>query len=121
MPYYLIFLVILTVYWLPYILGNLIGIPFLIISPGAADLAMGVSVCVFSISLMFFLRMYLDRPTMKDYGLTTDRLGSNVFLAVKLFMMMLGVEFIVLSIFSALGISFEGSDQQIDIFFIVSG
>jgi membrane protease YdiL (CAAX protease family) len=120
LPYYLIFLVILTVFWLPYILSNFIGGPFLFISENAGGLAIGISLCILTIIIMWFLRRYLDRPTWKEYGLSTENLGSNLFLAFKLVFIIFAIELLVIYLFDYIGVSFEGGVEEVDIFFIIS-
>ncbi len=116
----LIFLVCITVYWLPYIISNMISIPFLFISEKSAEVAMGIALCLITIALMLFLRQYLDNPTMKDYGFSSKNLGGNLVLTTKLIFIIFAVDFLVLEFFSALGVSFESEPIDIDIFFILS-
>jgi membrane protease YdiL (CAAX protease family) len=116
----MIFLIIFTVYWLPFFLGGIIGAPFFYLGSGVANVINGVVICFFSILIMVLLRQFFDRPTIKDYGLSGEKLGSNLFLAFKLVFIIWAVEFIVVYIAEFIGISFEGGPQQIDIFFIIS-
>ena len=80
----LIFLVCISVYWLPYIISNFIGASFYFLSPKLAEVILGVALCVLTLALMVFLRQYLDRPSLKDYGLSTENLGNNLKLTIKL-------------------------------------
>jgi hypothetical protein len=111
----MIFLIIFTVYWLPFFLGGIIGAPFFYLGSGVANVINGVVICFFSILIMVLLRQFFDRPTIKDYGLSGEKLGSNLFLAFKLVFIIWAVEFIVVYIAEFIGISFEGGPQQIDI------
>ena len=120
MPLVLIFLICITVYWLPQFISGLIGVPFYFMGLKIAELASGISLCVVTILIMFFLRRNLDKPTLKDYGLSTQNLGSNLVLAVKLIFIIFAVDYLVILIFQGLGVSFEGGPENIDIFFIIS-
>ena len=120
MPYILIFLVCLTVFWLPYLIANFIGAAFFLIDSQLAIVIMGILLCIFTVGLMQFLRQRLDRPTVKDYGLTSENLGSNLILTIKLIFIIVAVEYLLISIFQSIGISFEGGVTDVDIFFIIS-
>ncbi|WP_455391589.1 CPBP family intramembrane glutamic endopeptidase [[Eubacterium] cellulosolvens] len=119
-PLVLIFLVCLTVYWIPYILSNFIAAPFLWFGDDVAEIAIGGILCSMTIILMLFLRRNLDRPTWEDYGLSTKNLGSNLFLAVKLVFVIYAVESLVVYLAQAIGISFEGGVGEVDLVFIIS-
>ncbi len=120
MPLILIFLVCITVYWLPYIAANLIGVPFYTINPDLAEVVAGIALCVLSIALMLLIRSNLDKPSLKDYGLTTENLGNNLIFTVKLIFIIYAIEWLAIYIFQHLGVSFEGGPAEINIFFIIS-
>jgi membrane protease YdiL (CAAX protease family) len=120
MPLIFIFLVCITVYWLPYIVSNFIGISFIVFGEGIAELVIGIALCVLTFAFMVFIRGYIDRPTWKEYGLSTENLGSNLLFTVKLIFVIVAIEFIVISFFQYIGVSFEGDPREIDILFIIS-
>jgi membrane protease YdiL (CAAX protease family) len=119
-PLILIFLVCLSVYWIPYIIAGLIGVPFYEINPDFAEVVAGAALCVITICLMVLIRSNLDRPTLKDYGFTTENLGDNLKFTVKLIFIIYAVETVVILIFQFLGVSFEGGVSDINIYFIIS-
>jgi len=120
LPFLLIFLACITVFWGPYIASNLIGASFYSYDPDFAGVLVGVFLCIFTIVLMFFLRQNLDRPSWNDLGLTTKNLGNNLGLTAKLIFIIIATEYLVVKIFQFIGVSFEGGPDKIDIYFIIS-
>jgi membrane protease YdiL (CAAX protease family) len=116
----LIFLVCISIYWLPFIISGLIGSPFFIISEKLAEVIIGVVICIITFSLMIVVRKYLDNPTFDDYGFSTKNLGDNLSLTAKLIFIIFAVESLVVMFFRFFGVSFEGGPTEIDIFFVIS-
>lgn len=119
-PIFIIFLVCITVFWLPYFVSAFIGSIFYGINTDLAELIAGIALCILTIPLMFFLRQNLDKPNLRDYGLSTDNLGNNLLLAVKLIFIIYASEFLVVTVAQFFGVPFEGGVQRIDILFIIS-
>ena len=61
----------------------------------------------------------VDKPTIEEYGLGKERLGSNLILTAKLLFIMVAVEFIALTIFEQFGVSFEGEPTDINLAFVI--
>ena len=116
----LIFLVSITVFWLPYTISGFIGMPFNNVSVKLAEVIASIALCVLTLVLMLFIRQNLDKPTLKDYGISTENLSSNLILTMKLIFIFIALEFLAVTIFNYIGVSFEGGPQQIDIYFIFS-
>lgn len=116
----LIFLICITVYWLPYIISSIIGMPIYLFNSDLAEIIAGIALIILTFIIMFLIRRNLDNPTLKDYGITSENLGSNLILSFKLIFIFFSIWALVLSIFEFLGISFEGGPAKIDIYFIIS-
>jgi membrane protease YdiL (CAAX protease family) len=66
------------------------------------------------------MRKKLDRPTLRDYGVSDENLKDNSILAAKLIFIIFAIESIVVLFFQYVGVSFEGGPEKIDILFIFS-